>query len=72
MGYALSEQAMNNKKEYDKKYARENFQRKHIVFNKKDADDMALFEWINSQKIPATTYIKSLISADMAQRKKNV
>ena len=61
----LSEKALNNKKAYDKQYARENFKGKHIVFNLKDPDDMALLEWTKIQSEGGNQYIKRLIREDM-------
>lgn len=64
----LSEKAMANKREYDKKYARENFQGKYITFNKKVPEEIALFKWVNSQPEQGNTYIKRLIREDMQRQ----
>ena len=60
----LSEHAMKNKKEYDKKYARTFFKSKCIAFNVKDPNDIALLEWVQKQE-NGNQYIKQLIREDM-------
>ena len=65
----LSENARQNKHEYDKQYIRQNIQSKHLAFNKLIPEDMELFEWCNSQQESANFYIKRLIREDMERQK---
>ena len=65
----LSAEAMKRKKEYDKKYAKEHFQGKHITFNKDIPEEIELFEWIKAQPEQGNTYIKRLIREDMQRQK---
>lgn len=66
----LSKKALQNKKEYDKNYAKTYFKGKYIAFNVKDPSDIALLEWVQAQP-NGNQYIKQLIREDM-QRAKNV
>lgn len=52
---------------YDQGYLRENIITKHVPFNKRKPEDMALLEWALAQG-NFTKYIKGLILEDMQKR----
>ena len=66
----LSEKAMQNKKAYDIKYAKQNFKCKNIAFNTLYPDDIALLDWVKKQPEGGTKYIKRLIREDIERVQK--
>ena len=44
----LSDEAMEHKMNYDYAYSKQFLQGKRITFNRKNPEDMALFEWVNN------------------------
>ena len=50
---------------YIRQYISENRTTKNLTFNKKNADDMAMLEWLNSREEGFNKYIKNLIRKDM-------
>ncbi len=50
--------------EYNATYQKENIILKRIKFNRQNAEDMAMLDWVNLQE-NFTCYVKSLIRADM-------
>lgn len=71
MAQKRTEQGLKNKREYDKAYMKQFFKGKTITFNTKNADDIALLDWIKAQPEEGTKYIKRLILEDM-ERAQNV
>ena len=71
MAIKLSEQALKNKRAYDKKYARENFQGKYLTFNKNVPEEMEMFEWVRTRPEGGNPYLKRLIREDMERQKAN-
>lgn len=69
MGQKLSEQALQNKKNYNKEYAKKNFRYKNVQFNINYKEDIELLEWIQSRPEGGNTYIKGLIREDMQRVK---
>ena len=65
MGQKLSEQALQNKKSYNREYARKNFRCKNVQFNVQYKEDIELLEWVQSRPEGGNTYIKGLIRDDM-------
>lgn len=63
MPVTMSAEALKNKREYDKRYARENFIGKNIAFNKNNQYDMEVLEWIRKQN-NGNEYIKRLVYED--------
>lgn len=63
-----SEKAMQNKKAYDREYAKKYFKQKVIVFNTLYPEDIALLDWIKQQLEGGNHYIRRLIMEDMEKR----
>ncbi len=51
--------------EYIKEYHRENRIIKKVILNRKNPDDMALVEWLDSRPEGITPYLKRLIREDI-------
>lgn len=64
----LSDTALQNKRSYDKDYAKKNFKCKNLAFNTLYPEDIALFDWVKKQPEGGTKYIKRLIREDMERR----
>ena len=73
MALKLSDEALARKKHYNQDYAKKNFKCKNLQFNTVIPEDIALFDWVKSQKEGGTAYIKRLIREDMerTQKEKN-
>ena len=54
-----------NQAEYVRRYQRENRIEKKVTFNRNDARDMALLDWLTSRPDGMVHYIKTLIRSDM-------
>jgi len=68
----LSETATENKRAYDKEYARKYLKGKCVVFNLQYPEDIALLEWANAQPENGNQYIKRLIREDKERREGKV
>ncbi len=66
MPQKLSEKARKNKASYDMQYMHKNIRRKLIPFNMQNAEDKAIFDWLDDQE-NMTRYVKDLILADMPE-----
>ena len=69
MGQRLSEEALANKKRYNREYARKNFITKIITFNKNVEEDIEALDWMNSQE-NGNKYVKRLLLEDKARQSK--
>lgn len=54
-----------DKYRYDQEYIKKNMKRVLITFNRNNAQDMHLVEWMEQQPGSMTKYIKQLIRKDM-------
>lgn len=63
-----SEAGIKAKKEYDKKYIKENLKRVGLTFNKNLTEDMELFEHLHAQS-NIQKYVKDLIAKDLKKHK---
>lgn len=50
---------------YIQQYISENRTTKNLTFNKRNAEDMEMLEWLNSREEGFNKYIKNLIRKDM-------
>lgn len=54
-----------NKHAYDVEYTRKNIILKHVQFNKNNPEDMELLKYLESQSVPVSPFLKSLIATAM-------
>lgn len=66
MGKPVTPEAIKRKAQYNQAYAKKFFKTKLIQFNTNIPEDIALLDWIKANG--GTSYIKSLIRADMERR----
>lgn len=72
MAQKLSEQAYENKKNYNKKYANKNYRSKLIAFNRQFPEEMEMLDWINGQPEGGNQYVKRLVREDMLRREEEL
>jgi len=69
MARKLSNQALENKKAYNREYAKKNFKSKLLYFNTQNLEDVVLLEWLQMQE-NGVQYIKNLIKEDLLREQK--
>ena len=57
-------EAKRKKSIYDAKYIKANVRQRTLSFNRNNAEDMEMYDWIGKQE-NATQYLKGLVREDM-------